>query len=121
MKYSEDKTVYTFIVEDYNALTEFTTMYHMYDDDDPECPFELIESTPITHSEFKFRGTLQELGEFLEMGDFLQEDILESFKQFEQDTKNDVRNGENRIPDGNVVLGQLRGRKYDSICYYVEP
>lgn len=117
MKYSEDKKVYTFIVEDYNSLTEFTSMYN---EDDPECPLELIESTPITCSEFKFHGTLQELGEFLEMGDFLQEDILESFKQFEQDTKNDIRKGENRIPDGNVVLGQLCGRKYDSICYYVE-
>lgn len=115
MIYSEDKTVYTFIVEDGNGLTEFLSMYN---EDDPESPFEKITSN---YSRFKFHGTLQELGEFFQYGDFLQEDILESIKQFEQDTKNDVRTGKNRIPNGKVVLGHLCGRKYDSICYYVEP
>lgn len=116
MIYSEDKTVYTFVVEDCDCLTEFLSMY---DEDDPECQLEEID--PGDDGRFKFHGTLQELGEFFQYGDFLQEDILESIKQFEQDTKNDVREGQNRIPNGNVVLGILYGRKSDSTCYYVEP
>lgn len=109
MKYSEDKKVYTFIVEDANDLTTWT--YGLYYDDTVE---------DIDLCSFKFTGTLQEFGSFLSNGDFLQTDIKKSIQRFEKDLKNDNRQGENRIPGRKVVLGQLCGRKYDSICYYID-
>lgn len=89
MKYSDDKTVYTISIYDGNFLTD-------------ECDFEEVDDY-----EQSFTGTLQEFGERLEYGDFLQEDIKESIKEFESD----------KSPDKQ---GHLSGRKYDSIAYEIK-
>lgn len=87
MTYSDDKTIYTISIYDGNFLTN-------------ECDFE-----EVGDCEQSFTGTLQEFGERLSYGDFFQEDIKESIKEFEADKNKQ---------------GYLRGRKYDSIGYEIK-
>lgn len=87
MIYSNDKTIYTISIYDGNFLTN-------------ECDFEEVDDY-----EQSFTGTLQEFGERLSYGDFFQEDIKESIKEFESD---------------KTKQGHLSGRKYDSIAYEIK-
>lgn len=87
MIYSNDKTIYTISIYDGNFLTD-------------GCDFEEVDDY-----EQSFTGTLQEFGEGLSYGDFFQEDIKESIKEFEAD---------------KTKQGHLSGRKYDSIAYEIK-
>lgn len=87
MKYSSNPKEYTFKIYDGNFLTD-------------ECDFEETDNC-----EQEFTGTIQEFAERLSFGDFFQEDILESIKEFEKDLTKE---------------GHLSGRKYDSISYEIK-
>lgn len=84
MVYSENPKTYTFHIYDGNCLCD-------------DC-FEFEETDEC----LTFTGTLQEFGEQLEYGDFLQEDIKSSIEEFEKHPKG---------------TGYLPGKKYDSIGY----
>ena len=64
-----------------------------------------LPAEEVDDYEQSFTGTLQEFGERLSYGDFFQEDIKESIKEFEAD---------------KTKQGHLSGRKYDSIAYEIK-
>jgi hypothetical protein len=99
MEYSKDEKIYNIIVEDGNCLT----------DDSIACYEDQV--TEIDHSTFKFTGTLQEFGECLQEGEFLQTDIKESIQEWSSKmSSSDIDN----------YFGYLSGKHCDSICYYLE-
>lgn len=89
MKYSDSQTKYQFIINDGNFLTD-------------ECGFEEV------NDELHFRGTLQELGESLSYGDFLQTDIKKSIKELEKNKKDTVLSGKKYDSIYISILGELK-------------